>query len=181
MATRSAGTPIAGKIPIENERCILFYVEEKEGQMDAEPSGVYEHGARVVREVDGWKIMEFASGPVRERCRVYQHYRLRIANTSRFALKNLKIIFPNEQITFEEAPAGETTKYQDVTNGVFSEASYQFEWDGQVIDQAVADGAAVTPLRGSMFTYRIDVDPDGTLQNPTIELVEITTDYYQGE
>jgi hypothetical protein len=84
---------------------------------------------------------------------------LRIANTSRFALDRLVVIFPNERIVFGPIPAGVTTAYQPAEHGVYGYAAYEGVADGRVFQQPVIDWVGEQPLAGARFTYALSVDP----------------------
>ena len=98
--------------------------------------------------------------------------RLRITNNGSVPIKNLVVLFPEESIVFGDIPAGTTTEYKDVPNGVFSYAAYQFEVDGEVFTQPVMDWIGESPMSGTLFTYVIDFDPDGA----RIQLIEVKND-----
>ncbi len=98
--------------------------------------------------------------------------RLRITNTGSVPIKNLVVLFPEESIEFGDLPAGTTTEYKDVPNGVFSYAAYQFEVDDEVITQPVIDWIGESPMKGTLFTYVIDFDPDGA----RMQLIEVRND-----
>ena len=98
--------------------------------------------------------------------------RLRITNNGSVPINNLVVLFPEERIEFGDIPAGTTTEYKDVPNGVFSYAAYQFEVDSEVITQPVIDWVGESPMNGTRFTYIIDFDPYGA----RIQLIEVKND-----
>jgi len=74
-ATLNAGTPTAS-IPIENDRCKRFIVEVKveykEGMMGAGPSGTYPFALTVIKDQDGWKIVQIDTIPDPYVCEKYK-------------------------------------------------------------------------------------------------------------
>jgi len=84
--------------------------------------------------------------------------RLRMTNSGTIAIKNLTVLFPQDQIEFGDIPAGTMTEYRKVPNGVFRYAAYRFEINGQVITQPVIDWVGEEPMAGNAFTYTIDID-----------------------
>jgi len=97
---------------------------------------------------------------------------LRITNNGSIPINNLVVLFPEESIEFGDIPAGTTTEYKIVANGVFSYAAFQFEVDGEVITQPVIDWVGESPMNGILFTYIIDFDPYGA----RIQLIEVKND-----
>lgn len=102
--------------------------------------------------------------------------RLRITNNGSVPIHNLVVLFPEDRILFGDVPAGTTTEYQDVPNGVYSYAAYQFEVDGQVVTQPVLDWVGEIPMNGTRFTYVLDFDPDRENTGDQIQLIEVTND-----
>lgn len=108
-------------------------------------------------------------------CVTPQPSRLRIVNTSAFAIENLTVIFPQEQIAFGNIPAGATTEYRPAPAGVYRYAAYRFLINGALVTQPVTDWLGEKPLEGQVFTYILEFDP--TLLVPQmIRLVQVTTD-----
>lgn len=99
--------------------------------------------------------------------------RLRIANNGSLAINNLVVIFPEDSIEFGDVPAGTTTEYKDVPNGIFRYAAYKFELDGQIITQSVIDWVGESPVSGKMFTYIIDFDPNRANTGDRVRLIEV--------
>ncbi|MEW5938529.1 MAG: hypothetical protein AB1750_02600, partial [Chloroflexota bacterium] len=87
-----------------------------------------------------------------------QTSRLRIVNSGSFNIKNLVVRFPEDQIEFGDVPAGATTEYVDVPNGVYRYAAYQLEVDGEIVTQPVVDFIGEEPMSGTLFTYTLDFD-----------------------
>jgi hypothetical protein len=102
--------------------------------------------------------------------------RLRITNNGSVPINNLVVRFPQDRIEFGDVPAGTSTEYLDVPNGVFAYAAYEFEVDGEVITQPVIDWIGESPLSGILFTYTIDFDPARENTGDMIRLMEVKND-----
>jgi hypothetical protein len=92
---------------------------------------------------------------------------LRIVNGGTTPVKNLTVLFPQDEIEFGDIPAGATTEYKEVPNGVFRYAAYRFEMDGRIITQPVIDWVGEEPMEGNAFTYTIEVD----FSRPQLQMV----------
>ncbi len=101
--------------------------------------------------------------------------RLRIVNTSAFAIENLTVIFPQEQIPFGNVPAGATTEYRPVPAGVYRYAAYRFLINGALVTQPVTDWVGEKPMEGNSFTYFVEFDPT-QLVPQMIRHVQVTRD-----
>ena len=84
--------------------------------------------------------------------------RLRITNAGSEPIKNLTLLFPDEEIFFGDVAAGATTGYVDVKNGVYGYAAYRYDFDGSEVTQPVIDWVGEEGKQG-WFTYTIDFDP----------------------
>ena len=96
--------------------------------------------------------------------------RLRVANVGAVPIRDLTVMFPDEQVGFGDVPAGATTGYEDFRHGVYSYAAYRFEIDGALISQPVIDWVGEEPLPGEAFTYSL------ALEGGRLELVGVTSD-----
>lgn len=85
--------------------------------------------------------------------------RLRITNAGTVPIQNLVVLFPEERVEFGDVPAGATTDYRPVANGVYNYAAYSFDLAGSNVGQPVIDWMGEEPLEGEAFTYVIDLDP----------------------
>ena len=85
--------------------------------------------------------------------------RLRVVNMGAFTIHNLVVIFPGERIEFGDVPAGATTEYQDVREGVYGYAAYQFDVDGETVTLSVLDWVGEEPRSGRLFTCEVNFDP----------------------
>jgi hypothetical protein len=101
---------------------------------------------------------------------------LRITNHGSLPIKNLVVLFPQDRIEFGDVPAGTTTEYKEVSNGVFRYAAYQFEVDGQVVTEPAIDWIGESPMNGNLFTYTLDFDPGRTNTGDRIRLIEVKSD-----
>jgi hypothetical protein len=97
--------------------------------------------------------------------------RLRITNSGAQAIKNLTVLFPEDRIEFGDVPAGSTTDYKPVPNGVYSYAAYQYEVNGLSTTQPVIDWVGEKPMAGDSFTYTIDVDAS----RPELQRVQLSS------
>ena len=102
---------------------------------------------------------------------------MRFINQSKFDLKDVVVIFPEERVQFGDVPAGVTTAYQDFNKGVYRDAAYRVEIDGQVYEQPVVDWVGEKPMEGEAFTYLLNVDPTKwKTEGWVIQLAEVTID-----
>jgi hypothetical protein len=101
---------------------------------------------------------------------------LRITNIGSVPIKNLVVLFPHARIEFGDVPAGTTTEYKEVPNGIFRYAAYQFEVDGQAVTEPAVDWIGENPMSGILFTYTIDFDPNRTNTGDRIRLIEVKND-----
>ena len=102
--------------------------------------------------------------------------RLRITNSGSIDIAKLVILFPQDRIEFGDVPAGTTTVYKDVPNGVFAYAAYEFEVDDEIITQPVIDWMGESPMSGTLFTYTIDFDPNRANTGDTIRSIDVKND-----
>ena len=101
--------------------------------------------------------------------------RLRITNAGTEAIVNLTVRFPDDRIGFGDIPAGATTGYRDVPNGVYSYAAFSLEIDGALVSQPVIDFVGEVPMEGNAFTYTLVVHPRGA-PFEIVELVSVSID-----
>ncbi len=101
--------------------------------------------------------------------------RLRITNSGTHSIQNLTVLFPEDRIEFGDVPAGGTTEYKHVPNGVYSYAAYRYEVNGQTITQPVIDWVGEQPMAGDSFTYTINVDSSRP-ELQRVQLVDVTRD-----
>jgi len=107
---------------------------------------------------------------------------LRITNSGRQDILGLVVIFPGptilargRRVEFGDIPAGETSDYQPVPNGVYRYAAYEYTLDNHLVHQAVMDWVGESPMEGAEFTYRITLNtqlPEGG----QIQLDEVVLD-----
>jgi hypothetical protein len=101
--------------------------------------------------------------------------RLRVVNGGSVAILKLTVLFPEDQITFGDIPAGATSAYREAPNGVYRYAAYRLELDGATVTQPVIDWVGETPMEGEAFTYTLSVDPR---RSPAqiVQVVSVTRD-----
>jgi hypothetical protein len=102
--------------------------------------------------------------------------RLRVTNNGSLAIDNLIVRFPEDSIEFGDVPAGTTTEYKDVPNGVFSYAAYNFKVDDHIMTQPVIDWVGESPMTGKLFTYTIDFDPNRINTGDIVRLIDVKND-----
>ncbi len=107
---------------------------------------------------------------------------LRVTNSGGQAIRGLVVLFPGlraesqaTRIEFGNIPAGGTTEYENAPTGVYRYAAYEYTVDDRVVGQAVVDWIGESPLDGTKFTYRVELDPKGT-PGRQIELKEVIVD-----
>jgi hypothetical protein len=105
-----------------------------------------------------------------------QGSRLRVTNNGSIAIHDLVVRFSQDRIEFGDVPAGRTTDYEEVPNGVLAYAAYEFEVDGEVITQPVMDWVGESPMSGILFTYTIDFDPNRADTVEGIRLIDVKND-----
>jgi hypothetical protein len=101
--------------------------------------------------------------------------RLRISNVGGAPIPGLRVLFPRDEIGFGDVPAGATTAYKHVPNGVYSYAAYRVTVDGTTVSQPVIDWVGERPMDGESFTYAIDVDTRRPV-HAMVRLVRVTRD-----
>jgi len=100
---------------------------------------------------------------------------LRISNTGSVDMENLVVLFPEDRIDFGAIPAGQTTEYQPVPNGVYSYAAYELTVNGEKVDLPVIDWVGAEPMPGETFTYVLELDPEAGRWE-MLQVVEVKTD-----
>ena len=101
--------------------------------------------------------------------------RLRITNVGPAAVQNLVVLFPTDRVSFGTVAVASTTGYRDVPHGVFSYAAYEFILNGRTVLQPVIDWVGETAMKGTAFTYTIEV-ASGSNGSPAIRLVHVNRD-----
>lgn len=76
VSTTFANEPTRNKTVVENDRCKRFAVEVKveykQGQVGAGPSGTYSYALTVIKDEDGWKIVQIDTIPDPQVCERYK-------------------------------------------------------------------------------------------------------------
>jgi hypothetical protein len=101
--------------------------------------------------------------------------RLRVINHGREPIKDLVVVFPEEEVVFGDVAPGETTEYQVLDQGIYRYAAYRFQVEGEIVTQPVIDWVGEEPVPGDAFTYVLDYDPTRA-QMQQVQLVEVTQD-----
>lgn len=92
--------------------------------------------------------------------------RLRVRNVGPETILDLTVQFPRDTLSFGDVRPGETTDYQDVSNGVFRYAALKYNRNSHAVEQPVVDFVGELPLPGC-FTYEL------RLEDPTASGLKI--------
>ena len=101
--------------------------------------------------------------------------RLRLTNSGTADILKLVVLFPGGRVSFGELAAGQTSEYRDIPGGVYGYAAFEYELNGQTLQQPVIDWVGESPMDGSAFTYTIRLTPTEGGRS-WIELVNVTRD-----
>jgi hypothetical protein len=101
--------------------------------------------------------------------------RLRIKNQGQVTVKNLSVLFPEEEVGFGDVPAGVTTQYKEVPRGVYHYSAFRLELNGKMITQVVEDWVGEEPMGEGAYTYAIDVDPSRG-ERQIVRLINVSKD-----
>lgn len=74
-------------------------------------------------------------------------------------IRQLTVLFPEDEVEFGDVGAETFFMYREVPRGVGPYASFRFVLDEAPIEQNVAGFAGWTPMKGVAFTYRVRVEP----------------------
>ena len=111
-----------------------------------------------------------------------QSQQLRVLNSGDEDIQGLWILFPGPtadaqaaRIEFGDIPLGKTTDYRNVGGGVYRYAAYAYTLNGRVINQVVVDWVGESPLGGTKFTYRLELNSKNEPGNQ-MRLVGVSVD-----
>ena len=84
--------------------------------------------------------------------------RLRVTNSGSEGIRELRVRFPEDAVSFGDVRPGETTAYRDVPHGVFRYAAFEYVQDGRRMSPGVQDWHGEKG-QGGNFTYRVHFAP----------------------
>ena len=86
--------------------------------------------------------------------------RIRVVNESTEALRDLDLLFPQEEVAVGDVAAGAASDYVEVPQGVYNYSAFRFLRDGESVVQPVIDFVGETALPIDDYTYLLGVDSD---------------------
>lgn len=90
--------------------------------------------------------------------------RIRVVNDSTHHLRDLHLLFPQEEVAIGDVAPGAASDYVEVAGGVYSYSAFRFQRGGKSLVQPVIDFVGETPLPIDDYTYVLGVDTDDTLE-----------------
>ena len=99
--------------------------------------------------------------------------KLRLINQSKYTLRMVVLRFPASQVAFNDLVPGQASVVRDLPYGIYSQAEFSAKVDtNNYYDDTGMSWAGQAPLKGSAFTFVIDVDP----KTMRIVITKVTTD-----
>ena len=86
--------------------------------------------------------------------------RIRVVNESTEELRDLDLLFPQEEVAVGDVAAGAASDYVEVPQGVYNYSAFRFLRDGESVVQPVIDFVGETALPIDDYTYLLGVDSD---------------------
>ena len=86
--------------------------------------------------------------------------RIRVVNDSTEELRDLHLLFPQEEVVIGDVAAGTASDYVEVAHGVYNYSAFRFLRGGESVVQPVIDLVGETPRPIDDYTYLLGVDPD---------------------
>jgi hypothetical protein len=86
--------------------------------------------------------------------------RIRVVNESSEELRDLELLFPQEEVAVGDVAAGAASDYVEVPQGVYNYSAFRFLRDGKSVVQPVIDFVGESPLPIDDYTYLIGVDSE---------------------
>ena len=99
---------------------------------------------------------------------------LRITNASSMELVELKVFSPGSEVSFGTINPGETSEYRVMPGGVYPYTAFEFTHEGQRVSQPVTDFVGEEPMRGSRFTYTVNMN--GAPEPPFLFISSVVRD-----
>ena len=86
--------------------------------------------------------------------------RIRVVNDSAEAVRDLHLLFPEDEVAVGDVAAGSASGYVEVPHGVYNYSAFRFLRGGESVVQPVIDFVGETPLPIDDYTYVLGVDRD---------------------
>ena len=86
--------------------------------------------------------------------------RIRVVNDSTEGLRDLRLVFPQEEVVIGDVAPGAASDYVEVAQGVYNYSAFRYLWGGESVVQPVIDFVGEIPLPIDDYTYLLGVDPD---------------------
>jgi hypothetical protein len=86
--------------------------------------------------------------------------RIRVVNDSPEELRDLRLVFPHEEVVIGDVAPGAASGYVDVAQGVYNYSAFRFQRGGESVVQPVIDFVGELPLPLDEYTYLLGVEPD---------------------
>lgn len=86
--------------------------------------------------------------------------RIRVVNDSANELRDLHLLFPQEEVAIGDVAPGSASGYVEVPQGVYNYSAFRFLRGGESVVQPVIDFVGETPLPVDDYTYLLGVDED---------------------
>jgi hypothetical protein len=87
---------------------------------------------------------------------------LRVHNAGTEPLVALTVYSPGSEVDFGTISPGQTSGYRVMPGGVYSYSAFAFTHDGERVEQPVIDFVGESPMRGSRFTYTLNLNTTPT-------------------
>jgi hypothetical protein len=89
----------------------------------------------------------------------YSASRIRVVNDSTEELRDLRLVFPQEEVALGDVAAGAASDYVEVAQGVYNYSAFRYLRGGESVVQPVIDFVGEIPLPIDDYTYLLGVDP----------------------
>jgi hypothetical protein len=86
--------------------------------------------------------------------------RIRAVNDSTEELRDLRLVFPQEEVVIGDVAPGAASDYVEVAHGVYSYSAFRYLQGGESVVQPVIDFVGEIPLPVGDYTYFLGVEPD---------------------
>jgi hypothetical protein len=90
----------------------------------------------------------------------YSASRIRVVNDSTEELRDLRLVFPQEEVGLGDVAPGAASGYVEVAQGVYNYSAFRHLRGGESVVQPVIDFVGEIPLPIDDYTYLLGVDPD---------------------